>query len=97
MSALYRSRFAFDSSRLALAWIKLGLRLRELRPALIQLLIELRRVDLGEQVAVLHLIADVNAPLAHVAVGARVNDRLLERLHAPRKLDSHGRSIPPSG
>ena len=50
------------------------------------LLIELRRVDFGEQLARRHAVADIGEASFEVAVGPGKNRRLGERLHRAGKL-----------
>ena len=52
----------------------------EIRFRLRQLLIDFRRFDLGQQLALGHIIADVHFPAFHVTIGARINRRFLKRL-----------------
>ena len=51
------------------------------RLRLVDLLIELRRVDFGEHLSGRHTVADVGEAAFEVSIGARKNRRLGERLH----------------
>src|SRR6185312_8105676 len=64
-----------------------SLRGGELRARLADLRVELRRVDLGEQLAFLDLVADVDEPAADVAARARIQLGLLERLDRAGQLE----------
>ena len=68
---------------------ELGIRLRigEVGLGLHELLIEIGRVDVREDVAALHLGADVLVPSGDVAAGARVNGRRGKRLNVARQHD----------
>jgi hypothetical protein len=58
---------------------------RELRAGLRELGRELGCVDLGEDLAGGDLVANIHVPRAQVAGNARVELRLLERLHGARQ------------
>ncbi len=62
-----------------------GLRVGEIRLGLPQLLVDFRRIDLGEQLAGLHGRADVDEPAFEIAVGARVDRRIRVRLNVARQ------------
>src|SRR5436309_607092 len=93
--ALVRLRLLEPGARL----VQVRLRLREARAGLretrarlgeggaclAQLLVELRRVDLGEHLAGRDAVADVDDALADVAVGAGVDRGLLDRLDVARQ------------
>ena len=55
-----------------------------------ELLVEVRRVDLGQHLAALHPIADVHQPPLEVAVDPRVDGRFLDRLDAPGQGEVRG-------
>ena len=57
----------------------------EIRFRLRQLLIDFRRFDLGQQLALGHIIADVHFPAFHVTIGAGINRRFLKRLKRSRQ------------
>src|SRR5205807_1695014 len=65
-----------------------GIGRREIRLRLAQLLIHLRRVDLGEHPSLLHRRADVGVPVLEVPAGARVDRRLVEGLDGARQHQS---------
>ena len=65
---------------------QVGLRLREL-------LVELGRVQLDEELALLDAIADVDVPLPHVAARAGPDRRLAQRLHAAREGERRGAGL----
>jgi len=70
--ALARSRFAFCRSRF--------LRTSEVGFHLPQLLVDLGRCDLRQELARLHVVPDVHISLAEVPAGAGVDDRVLNGL-----------------
>ena len=93
------SRFALPCARLACACSIDGLRLLDRRLRLVDLLIELRRVDFGEDLARRHAVADIGEAALEVAVGARQNRRLGQRLHRAGQLQHvliRGRGPPAS-
>ena len=71
-------------SRFARAWARFA-RLGEIRVRLLELRVHVRRLDLRDQFPFLHRCADILVPRLDVAVRARVDDRLFERLHARGK------------
>ena len=79
---------------IGLSLIKVRLRLLHCRLrllhrcfGLVNLLIQLRRVDLGQHLACLHPVADIDQAPPQVAVGARKNRRLGQRLDRAWQLD----------
>ena len=64
-----------------------SLDLRKLSATLREIAIHFRRVEFREELILFHLRADVHEPAAHVAVRARVDRRLAERLHFTGKYE----------
>ena len=74
---------------------EIGLRRLEVGLGLLELLVDLRALDLGEELPLLHVGADVEVPALHVAVDARKDRRIREGLRAAGKdelLPRRGRS-----
>ena len=69
------------------AKLGVGLDALELGARLVKLLVDLRRFDLGEELALYYVGADVEVPLLQVAVGAGVDGRVGEGLHVAGKDD----------
>ena len=82
-----RSRLAAPWARFACACSTAACALLNRRLRLIDLLVEFRRIDLRQQLARLHAIADIDQAAFEIAVGARQNRRLSHRLHRPGQLD----------
>ena len=76
-------RLALHEGRLRL--LHRCLRLLDGRLRLVHLLIELRRVDFGEDLSRLHTVADIGEAAFEVPVGPGKNRRLGERLHRAGK------------
>jgi hypothetical protein len=76
--SVQRSAVILARSRLALRLVQFGLGLREL-------LVQFRRVNFREHLAVGDVIADVHQPVFQIAAGARVDRSLDERLHFRRQ------------
>src|SRR6267143_251234 len=72
---------------------QIGLRRLEIGPGLLELLIDLGRLDLGEELPLLHVGADVEVPGLHVAVGAREDRRVGEGLGGARQQDFLSRGV----
>ena len=53
------------------------------------LVLDLRRTDLSKQLPRLHVIADVDVPLHHIAAGARIDVCLLEAERRRRQCHVH--------
>jgi len=71
---------------------KLCVRLHTLKlgPRLVQLLVDLRRFNLGEQIALVHVRADIEVPSLQVAISARVDGCIGKRLHVAGKREIVG-------
>ena len=74
-----------------LSQFEIGLRCIQGAARLRQLLIDLRRLNDGEQLSGLHMCADIEVPLLQIAIGAGVNRRRYERLHVAGQDDLRGR------
>ena len=72
-------------SAVTLGDLLIGLRGREVRLRLAQLLIDFRRLDLTQQLAGLDRRADVHQPALQIAAGARVDRRLVVGLEVARQ------------
>ena len=70
--------------------MEVGLGKSDLRFGLFELLVQIRRLDLRQQLSGTHVRADVGVPPAQVAVGARVHRRVGERFHRPRQYQFAG-------
>ena len=72
--------------------VQIGLRGLEVGLRLLQLMIHFGRFDLGEEVARLHARADIGIPLLQIAVGARIDRRIDQRLRIPGQHQFLGRA-----
>ena len=70
---------------------RVGVRRREVGAGLLQLLLELGGVDLGEQLAGFHPGAQLDEPPLEVSAGPRVDRRIDLRLHRSRQDNLLGR------
>ena len=62
----------------------------QLGARLIQLLVDFGRLDLGEEIALADMLADIEVPFFKVAVGARVDGCIGKRLHVAGKREIVG-------
>ena len=62
-----------------------GLRELEIRPGLIDLLVDFRDIERRQQLALLHGLTDVLEPLLHIAAGARIYLCLVNALQGTRQ------------
>ena len=64
--------------------LQIGFRSGQSAAGLRQLLVDLRRLNHGQQLPGFYVRTDVEIPLLQITVGARVNRRRDERLHISR-------------
>jgi hypothetical protein len=82
------ARPASDAAGAALGQARV--RRRRRGAGLRELLIEVRRVDLGQHLTALHPVADVHQPALEIPVHPRVDGRLLDGLDAPGQREVRG-------
>ena len=66
--------------------VKRGLRLLQGRAGLVKLLVNLRGIDLGQEIACLYLRADIEVPFFQVTVGLSVDRGLRVSLGVARQV-----------
>jgi hypothetical protein len=67
--------------RRALRELAVGLAREQIGLGLVELVVDVGRVELGQELALLHRRADIGVPALHIAAGAGIDRRLEIRLH----------------